>query len=131
MTVPTQFHIEVDSLAQTELVEQTYAQVHGISVVIHVAGDTTTKERNEIPNAVGVVAANHVGEVQKHILAQGPVTHEFTKTEGRLSSLTTIQITLEIVIVGTYLLAPDTLQFGTETDARSEPLTDGHGSTNV
>ena len=85
----------------------THAQLHGIEVVGHRAGDAGTSEGNQVPDAVGVVAADEVAQVEHSLLVQCPVA-----------------VVVAVVVLVGHRLAPDALQLGAETETGSEPLTD-------
>ena len=110
-TIPTQLEVDSQLRRNTEGVEDTNAQLHSIGVVAHVAGDTTASEGNEVPDTLLVVAADQVAEVEEHLLVRRPVL-----------------VALAGLVVQNRL-APDTIDLGTETDARREPLTHGNRST--
>ena len=112
---PAKFNIDSDLLAYIELVEKTSAETESIRVVAHRTAEATTKERNEVPNALRVVAIDKVAEVEQNLLLSYPILVTYVLTCGSVVNL----------------LAPDTLYLSTETDAGSEPLTYSNSNTGV
>ena len=115
VTVPTGFNVEGEAVRQTELVQQTEAETHSIAVGVHVAANTTTSERDDAPETVGVVTTNHVAQIEEHVLIGNPILCSVRILDAVISYTMSQNST-----------SPDTLYLCTETDSRSKPLTDGN-----
>ena len=110
-TVPASLNIDIGILAKTPRRLETNAQLHCVKIIIAVTRDTTTEERNYIPYAGWIVTAKQVAEVKHYLLVQCPI------------------VKLRGWVLWTYLLGIPSLQFGTETDTRSKPLTESNCAT--
>ena len=108
--VPAKFHVDSKLIAYAESVKNTNSKVHRIEVVSHCTTHTTTEERNNIPNTIRIVTQYHVAYVQQNMFVQVP---ELVRT----------------ILAVNNRLTPNSLQFGTQTDARSKPLTYSYRST--
>ena len=126
VAVPTSFNIEGEAVRQTELVQDTEAETHSIAILAHVTTYTTTSERNETPETIGVVATNHVAKVEENVLIGNPIFRSVRET------MIGIAISCYVVTTSTENgTAPDTLYLCTETDSRCKPLTDGDRNARV
>lgn len=114
-TVPTKFEVDSHFTAYIELVQDTSAKTHAVSVVAHRARNTGTEEWNKVPNTIRIVTIKHVAQVEQNLLVKSPVLVAYISAQGAWINL----------------LAPDALKFGTETESRSEPLTNGKGNTGI
>ena len=114
--VEAEVEVEGQALGELEGVQQTEAVAVGNLVGGHVTADTEAEIGDGVPQTVLLIAEEEVVEVEEHLLLQIPVL--VAVVVGVLQAAEG---------VGLDLTAPEAAQAGTETDARSEPLTDGHG----
>ena len=103
--------VEVDlhALRHSPLVQDTSATSHTVRVQRHVANQTNTSVRRNVPDACGAVTAEKVAQVEQGLTLKVPILVVHAGVVG--------------VLLGN-VLTPDTIELGTDTDARSEPLTD-------
>ena len=94
-------------LAQTECIEDTCREVHCVAVVVASTVDTSTYERNEVPNACLVVTIDHVAKVEENVLVECPVV-------------------VVVLVLVNYIAAPNARELSAKTKTRCEPLTDSN-----
>ena len=110
------FQVQRNNLAQTEGVQDTCAQNSTITlgVLAECVVYTSTQIGDEVPNTSLVVTADHVAQVEQHLLVNSQIERStlhrnLVKVDG-LESLT----------------LPTEVSLGTQTETGSEPLTNSN-----
>ena len=111
--VRIEFEENLEVLRNAEVVEQAHiiSKVVVLTTFRHIADYAETNIRNAVPNALFIVAAENVGEVEQHVLVNIPI---FIRV---------------VVIAGINLLCPSTLELRTKTNTRRKPFTNGNIET--
>ena len=110
--VETEINMEEYALRNLKGVQETSAHTQFVCVVRAVTSDAYTSIRNKVPNTVGIVTAKQIAQIEQNLL--------FCIPELNL---------VVIFVLRNHTKAIPSLQFGAETDARSEPLTNSNRET--
>ena len=104
--VSSQTAVDAEGVVDTNIVSRLTILRVAVSSIgsLHTVDVTDTYVGSDVPEALLVVAAECVGEVEHHILVDSPV------------------LVAVVVITIVYSLSPDALELGTQTDNRREPL---------